>query len=263
MADILETILAAKRLEVERARATVPVTELEAQIEAAGRKTLSLRGALEASGSGVIAEFKRKSPSKGWIHPDARVEDIAPAYAAAGASGLSVLTDREFFGGSADDLRAARALVDIPILRKEFVVDEYQLVEARAMGADAVLLIAAALKPTEAKRWAAKAHELGLEVLLEIHNELELDTFGPDVDIIGVNNRDLKVFRTDPEASVRLFEKLPSEALPITESGLTDPAVAAGLRKTGYRGFLVGEALMSKEDPGMALRTYIWRMIYA
>ena len=255
MANILDEILSVKRREVEKAKRERPLPLIEKALASLPHPR-SMRESI-ASGSGIISEFKRKSPSKGWIHPDARVEEVVPSYTRAGASALSILTDREFFGGDSAFVETARPLTHLPILRKEFVIDEYQVYEARAIGADAILVIAAAMTPERARALCRKAHELDLEVLMEVHCLRELDSFNEYVDMIGVNNRDLRVFRTDPEVSVSLFESLPKEALPVSESGLLDPGVAARLRKVGYRGFLVGEAFMKEEDPGLALSNYI------
>ena len=242
--DILETIIATKREE----------------LAGATEKKRSLRQALAASPSGIIAEFKRKSPSKGWIHADAVPEQVVPAYAAAGAAALSVLTDEPYFGGSLDFIRRVRPLVDIPILRKDFIIDPFQLAEAKLAGADAVLLIAACLSRTDCAALLAEAHRLGLEVLLEIHSPEELDYITPDVDVVGVNNRHLGTFVTDVQTSFDLAPLLAQRAdrpLFVSESGISDPATVRALREAGFRGFLMGENFMKQPDPGAALGAFI------
>ncbi len=225
----------------------------------------SLKRALAESPSGIIAEFKRKSPSKGWIHADAFPEEVVPAYAKAGAAALSVLTDEEYFGGSLDFIRRVRPLVDIPILRKDFIIDPYQLYQAREAGADAVLLIAACLSREACAALTAEAHRLGLEVLLEVHSPEELDYITPDVDVVGVNNRHLGSFVTDVKTSFELAPALnkilrsaqDDSRVFISESGISDPATVRALREVGYRGFLMGENFMKEPDPGAALATFI------
>ena len=242
--DILETIIATKREELAGATA----------------RKRSLRQALAASPSGIIAEFKRKSPSKGWIHADAMPEQVVPAYAEAGAAALSVLTDEPYFGGSLDFIRRVRPLVDIPILRKDFIIDPFQLAEAKLAGADAVLLIAACLSRTDCAALLAEAHRLGLEVLLEIHSPEELDYITPDVDVVGVNNRHLGTFVTDVQTSFDLAPLLAQRAdgpLFVSESGISDPATVRALREAGFRGFLMGENFMKQPDPGAALGAFI------
>ncbi len=253
---ILDTIVADKRVEVAARKAERPIADVRAALQDAPAPR-SLRKSIETKPGGIIAEFKRRSPSKDWIRREARVEEIIPAYSAAGAAGLSILTDHKYFGGSLADVIAARPLTDVPILRKEFVVDEYQLVEARAAGADAVLLIAAVLGAAQCHEFAGKAHDLGLEVLLEIHEESELACYSTDVDLIGVNNRNLHLFKTDVQQSIDLFPLLPKGALPISESGLLQVEKAQRVKAAGYRGLLIGEAFMAKSEPGEALRCYI------
>ena len=248
-------------------------TDILAQIIDSKRKELaglmtpkrSLKRALAESPCGIIAEFKRKSPSKGWIHADAFPEEVVPAYAKAGAAALSVLTDEQYFGGSLDFIRRVRPLVDIPILRKDFIIDPYQLYQAREAGADAVLLIAACLSREACAALTAEAHRLGLEVLLEVHSPEELDYITPDIDVVGVNNRHLGSFVTDVKTSFELapaLNKILRSALDdsrvfISESGISDPATVRALRELGYRGFLMGENFMKEPDPGAALATFI------
>ena len=239
--DILEQIITTKRQEL------------------AAEKRRSLKAALLASPSGIIAEFKRKSPSKGWIHADAVPEAVVCAYAKAGAAALSILTDGPYFGGSLDFIRRVRPLVDIPILRKDFIIDVRQLADARAAGADAVLLIAACLSPEACAELVAEAHRLGLEVLLEIHSPAELAYVTPEVDVVGVNNRHLGSFVTDVKTSFELAPMLREKGLPvfISESGIGDPATIRALREEGFRGFLMGEHFMKQNDPGAALQALL------
>ncbi len=256
MKDILEEIIAAKRTELEKQKAVFSERRLRDNCsESVSHR--SMRAALAASPHGIIAEFKRRSPSKGWIKEDAQVEVIPPAYEAAGASALSVLTNEPFFGGTLKDIRVVRPLVRLPVLRKDFIIDVYQLYQACIVGADAVLLIAAALERKSCADLAAQAHELGLEVLLEIHSEAELDYVNEQVDMVGVNNRNLGTFHTDVENSFRLAEKLPKEMLWVSESGISHPETVKNLRVAGFRGFLIGEHLMRMSDPGAALQTFI------
>jgi len=254
--NILEKIVAFKRREVEGRKARVSVEELEAS-PGFSREVFSLKKfLLDPSRTGIIAEFKRRSPSRGVINDRVRVEDVTKGYAAAGASCLSVLTDEEFFGGTSDDLRAAR-VNSIPILRKDFMIDEYQIVEARAIGADVILLIAACLSPAEVQRLAGFARSLGLEVLLEIHSEEELGHICDETPIVGVNNRDLKAFTVDIERSIRLSKRIPAGKLLVAESGINDTATILHMKKAGFRGFLVGEHFMKEEDPGAAFTAFV------
>ena len=256
MSDILKEIILHKREEVEAAKAKRPLSDIMALLPDLP-PTRSLKASLlNHPEGGIISEFKRRSPSKGWIRQDARVEDVIPAYEKAGAAALSILTDLNFFGGHLNDILVARPLSSLPILRKDFVIDAYQLFEARAAGADACLLIASVLDAAACHHLAAVAHDVGLEVLLEIHEEKELEAFSPYVDIIGVNNRNLHLFQTDPGQSVKLFPLLPKEAVPISESGLLKPSIAAQLSSVGYKGFLIGEAFMKEAQPGEALALY-------
>lgn len=265
MKDILQDIVANKRIEVERQKQAVKLqTLLGLGGERIERPTRSMRAALAASPSGIIAEFKRKSPSKGWLHPDAAVAGVLPAYEKGGASACSVLTDSNFFGGSLGDLCKARSLVNLPLLRKDFIIDEYQLYQARVMGADAVLLIAACLSPEQCLAFAELAHTLNMEVLLEIHSETELEYLNPSVDMLGVNNRNLGTFHTDVENSFRLAEAMQTvtreknlSPLLVSESGISATDTVTSLRKAGFRGFLIGETFMKTEQPGETLAQFI------
>ena len=260
MKDILEEIVAYKRIEVAAQKEQTPPRELYAEVErmmADGVTKRSLSQALATDDYGIIAEFKRKSPSKGWIKEDGKPEVIPPSYEKAGAAALSILTDEKYFGGSLDFVRKARPLVNLPILRKDFIVDEYQLFQARHIGADAVLLIAADLKKEEVRSFTDLAHELALEVLLELHAEHELDYADLPVDAIGVNNRNLGTFVTDVQNSFRLAARLPQDSVLVSESGISNPDTIRLLREAGYRGFLIGETFMKADDPGEALHQFI------
>lgn len=252
---ILDKIIAHKRREVAQSKANISVSDLEL-FPAFNRPTLSLRQRLlDPDSTGIIAEFKRKSPSKGIINDKVRVTDVTRGYAEAGAAGLSVLTDEEFFFGTANDLRQARAVNPVtPILRKEFVIDEYQLWEAKAWGADVVLLIAACLTPDEISRLARRAHEFGLEVLLEVHDSHELTrSLTAHVDLVGVNNRNLKNFSVGVDVSLELADQIPAEFVKVSESGLGEAATIMRLHDAGYRGFLIGESFMKTARPAEAL----------
>lgn len=254
--NILDQIIAHKRKEVVKAREAVPVRELE-KSELFSSGVLSLREALmNGTGSGIIAEFKRKSPSKGVINSDAKPEVITKAYTDGGASGLSVLTDELFFGGSKHDLIQARSN-RIPILRKEFVIDGYQIIEAKSMGADVILLIAACLTPGEVKALTLLAKSLHLEVLLEIHQESEIRHICDEIDIVGVNNRDLKSFTVDVNCSIGLSKKIPAGKCKISESGISDVSVIHHLREYGFHGFLIGETFMKENDPSVAFARFV------
>ncbi|MDR0714159.1 MAG: indole-3-glycerol phosphate synthase TrpC [Bacteroidales bacterium] len=259
METILEKIIAAKRQEVIRAKVEKPfacvLREAEAMAGTAPRR--SLKAALRQSSTGVIAEFKRKSPSKGFIHAGAKVEEIIPGYVQAGATALSILTDENFFGGSLNDLAEARRLADIPVLRKDFIVDIYQICEAKLYGADAILLIASALSLEQTFELADSAHHIGLEVLLEIHHHGELDYCHAPADIIGVNNRNLNNFVTGVQVSFEIASKIPPQKLKISESGISSPETVKALRKAGYLGFLMGENFMKQPAPALALQQFI------
>lgn len=258
---ILDTIIKAKLIEVAHSKQRVPHKQLE-QALYFSRKTISMKAALcAANSSGVIAEFKRKSPSKGAFKPEASTSEICPGYQHAGAAALSILTDQEFFGGKLTDLTTARELVSIPILRKEFIVDAYQIAESKAAGADAILLIASAISVEQTKEFTALAHSLHLEVLLEVHSSEELSShYLPEIDLIGVNNRNLKTFVTDVSLSRDLAKVIPDSSVKVAESGISDPNQVRDLREHGYRGFLIGETFMSNSDPIKSCANFIGRI---
>lgn len=260
MKDILEEIIACKQKEIENLRQIVK-EDILCDNCLAQRPRRSMRKALVSVPYGIIAEFKRKSPSKGWIKKEGRSDIIPLDYERNGASALSILTDTPFFGGSLHDIATARPLTERPILRKDFIIDEYQLYQTRIIGADAVLLIAAALTPEKCHALADKAHELELEVLLEIHREEEIDYINDNIDMIGINNRNLGSFRTDVENSFRLIEKLPREMVKVSESGISDPEKIKALHDVGFDGFLIGETFMKTENPGDTLQQFMRELI--
>ena len=245
MKDILQDIIAHKRQELERMYAKKP----------------SMKEALLASDTGIIAEFKRRSPSKGWIKEEGRADIIPLSYQQNGAAALSILTDEHYFGGSDDFIRTARQSgVTLPILYKNFVIDEAQLYAAALCGASAVLLIAACLSVQQCSVLLKKAHELGLEVLLEMPSEPELEYAALGPDLCGINNRNLGSFVTDVENSFRLAELLPKDAVKVSESGISNPDTVRALREAGFSGFLIGENFMKTPDPGQALREFIAKL---
>ena len=258
MQDILQQIIATKREELAAIRAAVSVPD---GFDAGATTRPSLREALLASGTGIIAEFKRRSPSKGWIKEDGRADIIPLSYQQNGAAALSILTDRHYFGGSDDFIRQARQSgVTLPILYKNFVIDEAQLYAAALCGASAVLLIAACLTMQQCAALLAKAHELGLEVLLEMHDERELEYAALGPDLCGINNRHLGSFVTDVATSFRLAERLPKDAVKVSESGISNPETVRELRAAGFSGFLIGETFMKMPEPGLALNEFISRL---
>ena len=258
--NILDKIVAAKAEEVKQKKTLVPVAELEATdlFSAPCRSLVS--ELLIPDIPGIIAEFKRRSPSKGVINDQANIAEVAEAYQHNGASAISVLTDEQFFGGSVDDIVYVREMIDMPILRKEFIIDEYQLTEAKSIGADVILLIAACLAPERVQELASFARQLGLEVLLEIHNAGELGHICEEVDIVGVNNRDLKTFTVDVNRSVELAKQIPAEKLKISESGISRPETILLLREHGFKGFLIGETFMKEKSPARAFADFIHRL---
>ncbi len=259
--DILEQINNHKRTEIAEAKSLIPVENLKASPYFT-RKINSLKAALLAEGaSGVIAEFKTKSPSKGVINDVAEAFQVTEAYVAAGASGLSVLTDDHFFGGSFENLaKARRANPNTPILRKDFMLDPYQIYEAKAHGADVILLIAESLSKSLLLELTQTAKEIGLEVLVEVHSAEELEKLNPQVDLVGVNNRNLKTFEVDIQASVLVSKLIPEHFVKISESGLSNPASIAELRAAGFKGFLIGETFMKTDNPGQACNEFIEKL---
>lgn len=256
--DILETIVAAKRKEIEKYK---PLSSLE-RFRKEGFfweiRNRSLKESLLAeASSGIIAEFKRKSPSKGWFKTkELEVEPVVTSYNQA-AAGISVLTDEEFFGGDLDDLIQAKVVSDIPVLRKDFIIDEWQIAEAKAFGADVILLIAACLSPREVENLAVFAKTIGLEVLLEVHNEEELEHICNEVDLVGVNNRNLKTFDVDINTSLNLVSKIPADKPAVAESGISNVETIVTLKKAGFKGFLIGETFMKQADPGKAFSEFV------
>ena len=261
--DILEEIVANKRLEVERFKQELSEREIHRRVEAIlDFGVASMSQALTTSDTGIIAEFKRRSPSKGWIKEEGRADVIPLSYQQNGASALSILADEKYFGGCDDFIRTARySGVKIPVLYKNFVIDEYQLFQARLCGASAVLLIAADLSLSECKSLLNTAHQLGMEVLLEMHSNQELEYAGLEPDMCGINNRNLGSFVTDVENSFRLAELLPKDAVKVSESGISNPDTVRALRAAGFRGFLIGETFMKTPDPGRTLREFIDKIV--
>jgi len=259
MADILEEIVAWKRVEVAKFKEQLPPSILYNKVEQLlDAPTVSMREALLNSNSGIIAEFKRKSPSKGWIKEEGKPTVIPLSYQSNGASALSILTDEKYFGGKDEFIVEARKSgVEIPILYKNFVVDEYQLFQARLCGASAALLIAADLTKQECKSLLNTAHELGLEVLLEMHNDRDFEYAELEPDMYGINNRNLGTFVTDVNNSFRLAERLPKDVCKVSESGISNPTIVRELKDAGFNGFLIGECFMKTVNPGESLKEFI------
>ncbi len=254
---ILDKIIAHKKKEVEERKSIVAINELEKSVYFK-RQPVSLKKALlDESKSGIIAEFKRKSPSKGIINDKVSVGEVTSSYANAGASALSILTDKEFFGGSTEDILSVRKQIHIPILRKEFIIDEYQIVEAKSIGADVILLLANVLSPQQVKEFSTTAKFLDLEVLLEIRDNSELDAVNVLIDCIGVNNRNLKDFKVDVNQSFELSELIPKGFIKVSESGIDSAKTISELKKVGYKGFLIGETFMKTSDPGKTCKEFI------
>ncbi|MEB8347286.1 indole-3-glycerol phosphate synthase TrpC [Flavobacteriaceae bacterium KMM 6898] len=248
--NILDKIVLDKRKEVDLKKLIIPTSQLEASA-LFERPTVSLAKALQHSDTGIIAEHKRRSPSKAMINQNLNVQDVAKGYEDAGVCGMSVLTDGKYFGGSMDDLLLARASVNMPLLRKEFIIDEYQILEAKAYGADVILLIAAILSKAEIKAYSEFAKKLHLNVLLEVHNVEELHkSIMPSLDMLGVNNRNLKTFEVSLETSKSLSTIIPDDFVKVSESGISTIEAIRDLKSYGYKGFLIGENFMKTDDPG-------------
>ncbi|MFN4006024.1 MAG: indole-3-glycerol phosphate synthase TrpC [Chitinophagaceae bacterium] len=254
--NILDTIIAAKQVEVQQAKTKVTIEHLQ-QLPWFYAPTYSLKQRLlQHNTTGIIAEFKRQSPSKGVINATAHLPQVIQAYQT-DAAGISVLTDHDFFGGSLHDLATARSFTQVPLLRKDFIIDEYQIIEAKAYGASVILLIAACLSPARVAALAKFAQSLQLEVLLEVHNETELQHYCEAVDMVGVNNRNLKNFTINVEASIRLLNKLPKNIPVIAESGIDSVALLLSLKRSGFHGFLMGEYFMKQTQPAIAFADFV------
>lgn len=255
--NILDKIVVDKRKEVILKKELIPVRQLENSI-LFERDTVSLAHALRNSNTGIIAEHKRRSPSKSVINYDLNVFDVAKGYEEAGVCGMSVLTDGKYFSGSLDDLVLARSVCKLPLLRKEFIIDEYQLLEAKAHGADVILLIAAILTKEEIKQFSEFAKGLQLDVLLEVHNEAELQkSIMPSLDMLGVNNRNLKTFEVSLETSKALSELIPNDFVKVSESGISSIEAIKELKPYGYQGFLIGENFMKTDNAGESAKQFI------
>ena len=259
--NILDKIIFDKKREVILKKSFIPISQLENSV-LFDRKTISLSNNLRNSNSGIIAEHKRRSPSKPNINNSFTVEEVVKGYENAGVCGISVLTDTKYFGGSLDDLLLARASVNIPLLRKEFIVDEYQILEAKSYGADLILLIAAVLTREEIKHLSQFAKALDLEVLLEVHNLEELQkSIMPSLDLIGVNNRNLKTFEVSLDFSKQLASEIPNEFVKVSESGISSTEAINELKPLGYKGFLIGENFMKTENAGLAATKFINELV--
>jgi indole-3-glycerol phosphate synthase len=255
--NILDNIVADKRNEVDLKKSLIPVYQLEQSV-LFERKTTSLANKLRNSTSGIIAEHKRRSPSKSTINQNLNVQDVAKGYEDAGVCGMSVLTDLKYFGGALDDLLLARASCNLPLLRKEFIIDEYQILEAKAYGADVILLIAAILTRAEIKKYSEFAKNLQLDVLLEVHNEEELHkSIMPSLDMLGVNNRNLKTFEVSLDISKTLSKLIPNEFVKVSESGISTIEAIKELQPFGFQGFLIGENFMKTDNPGQSAKEFI------
>ncbi len=255
--NILDKIVIDKRKEVELRKSVIPIYQLETSV-LFERDTNSLTNRLRESKSGIIAEHKRRSPSKSVINQNLNVQDVAKGYENAGVCGMSVLTDGKYFGGSLDDLLVARASCDLPLLRKEFIIDKYQIIEAKAYGADVILLIAAILSRDEIKQFSELAKQLNLDVLLEVHNEEELHkSIMPSLDMLGVNNRNLKTFEVSLETSKQLSQLIPNDFVKVSESGISLVEAIKTLQPYDYRGFLIGENFMKTDNPGASATGFI------
>ena len=258
--SILKKIIADKQRELTARKSLTPLKQLE-RSELFERPKNSLKARLSNSVSGIIAEHKRRSPSRAVINQSLNIQKVAEGYEKAGACGISVLTDQKYFGGSIEDLLSARASCNLPLLRKEFIIDPYQITEAKAYGADVILLIAAVLSREDIKNLSVWAQQLEMEVLLEVHNKAELvKAMMPSLDMIGVNNRNLKTFEVDLQHSRELSALIPDEFVKVSESGIGNVQAVKGLQTFGYRGFLIGENFMKTNDPGLSASEFIKKL---
>ena len=257
MNDILHEIIISKKEEIAKRKEIFSTELLENNCGEFQRDTISMSNSIKKSQYGIISEFKRRSPSKGWINDKANILQITQGYQDSGASAISILTDKKYFGGNIEDIRMVRDSIKIPILRKEFIIDEYQIFQAKLIGADAVLLIASVLEKNRLHELSALAHQLGLEVLLEIHSEKELDYIDDNIEMIGVNNRNLGTFKTDISNSINLIDRLPKDKVHISESGISSAETIQLLKSIGYNGFLIGESLMKGSSPEKSLNKLI------
>lgn len=251
---ILDKIIERKKEEIAAAKSAISVGQLK-DTDFFGRTTHSLKESIKNK-SGIIAEFKRQSPSKGIINDKVQPLDVVSAYEKFGASGISVLTDKDFFGGSFNDILSVRNQINTPVLRKDFMIDEYQFYEAKSIGADVILLIASCLSPNQVLEFTDLAHELNMEVLLEIHTEEELEHYNSKIDLVGINNRNLKDFKVDLQHSVQLKNQLPKEVLSVAESGIYSLEDFIFLKEKGFDGFLMGEYFMKNTDPAKAFEAF-------
>lgn len=262
MSTILDKIVANKKKEIEKLKPLSSISRFEQDGFFWNFSNRSLKQSLLKDGStGIIAEFKRKSPSKGWFkNKELEVEPVVVPYNHLGAAGISVLTDEEFFGGDLDDLIQTKIVTDVPVLRKDFIIDQWQIAEAKAFGADVILLIAACLTPEEVKNLATYARSIGLEVLLEVHNEEELGHVCHEVDMVGVNNRNLKTFEVRIETSLDLISKIPKDKPAIAESGISSADTIISLKSAGFSGFLIGETFMKEPEPAIAFAGFVQQL---
>lgn len=257
MKTILDEIVAKKREEINKKQKSTSIEDFKNSENFIIPVTSAKASILDESKSGIIAEFKRKSPSKGFINQHADVKEIVAGYENNGASVVSVLTDEDFFGGSFEDLKQAKEVLKIPVLRKDFIVDEYQVYETKAIGADLMLLIAECLTKDEVLSLAKTAKEIGLEVLLELHSEDQLEKINDFIDLIGINNRNLKTFEVDIEKSKQILKQLPQDLVKVAESGISDPKTVKELREAGFQAFLIGENFMKNENPTEAFKEFV------
>lgn len=255
--SILKSIIESKKVSLKEKKEITSFKKMEASVYFNKACNSLIKLLNEENTTGIIAEFKRKSPSKGIINDTAKIEDVVKAYEKNGASGISVLTDEDFFGGNNEDLMTARRIVDIPLLRKDFIIDEYQVVETKSIGADVMLLIAACLTPKQVKMLARVAKNIGLEVLLELHDEREIDHICEETELIGINNRNLKTFEVDIERSLRMAEKIPNDKIKVAESGISSIENIRLFKENGFKGFLIGEHFMKEPDPGKAFQEFV------